>query len=101
MTTTRTPINRPPRSRITKEAIALFRKIRSLEAGAGADEWEPRGTRRQLLDAKLALHQLLGRAPWDPDVTDCAGGRPPWLDQTVWQPARDLYVTLDRAANGR
>jgi hypothetical protein len=53
MVTNRTPINRPPTTRVTPEAVEIFRKMR--EARDGSDQWWE-------LHAKL--HTKLKLKPW-------------------------------------
>jgi hypothetical protein len=87
MTTNRTPINRPPITRITPKAVNLFRRMQ--EVKDGSDEWWE-------LHAKL--HDELQLKPWEwpaiehpnaeSDLPDSAAG-------AQWFPlAQQLYREL-------
>jgi hypothetical protein len=96
MATTRTPINRPTKARITPEIVELYKKIR--DADDAVD------TRRD----RVALHTKLGRRVWeysiegiDPDAV----APPDWVvrqgDFRIqdWTTARDLLLALEAAAD--
>jgi hypothetical protein len=60
MTTNRIPIHRPPRSRHTAEALAIFRQLRALplcacEKCRTCDKW---------WNLYVALHHALKAKPW-------------------------------------
>ena len=110
MVTTRTPIGRPPRDRITPEIVALYIKIRDADDDA------------DMRDERVALHTKLGRRIWeytiegiDPDAESSAGlGRSPGrfprqgLDGSAGSVARvggcrrqnSLAVIFSRGADG-
>jgi hypothetical protein len=54
MPTNRTPINRPPTTRITPEAVEIFRQMR--ETRDGSDQW---------WSLHVKLHIELGLRPWE------------------------------------
>ena len=54
MTTKRTPINRPPRDRITPEALAAFRRMHELENECTCPE-------REKWQTAFGLHPLICR----------------------------------------
>jgi hypothetical protein len=93
----RTPINRTPRSRITPEMIALYRRM--------VDEPDPR--KQFALDRKL--RDLLGFPVWQRTfIGDTIGyeGDEPSADVgqdefriREWREARELRRRLDAAAN--
>src|SRR5262245_64040374 len=97
MPTKRTPLGRPPRSRITPEAVALFRRCMEIrEAGEHADN------RDEYLRASVDLHHLLGRRLWQEDILDAADPTPPdYVDPDEWKQAHALYVELESRCSGR
>jgi hypothetical protein len=77
MSTTRTPIGRLSKPRITAEAIELFRRAYEIEqAGDASEIWEESGgQRRAYLNVSAGLYELLGlqiweRGPLEVDVDD-------------------------------
>jgi hypothetical protein len=89
MATTRTPISRNKKTKITPEVIAAYIKARD---GDG--------------DACLELDQLLGRQLWEVSIADTIGldAPPGWMVLrqpkriSDWHKAHDIRVELDRAA---
>jgi hypothetical protein len=101
MVTTRTPRSVNKRARITPEIVALYRGV--IELRDGSDAWEEGGgTRAACLDAEVALHDALGRKPWDYDVTDCVDPDPPptvtddWRIN-MWRETHEIYKQLEAA----
>ena len=77
MTTNRTTLKRPTRKPIAPEAITAFRLCLEIII-AGLDEaWEPKGRRRELLDASLELERQLRRRPWMWNILNAADSEPP------------------------
>jgi hypothetical protein len=97
MTTTRRPVKREPRVRITDAAIALFKTMQGLDWGC--KEW---------WDLHSLLHDELQRRPWQfPCIErpDSVSGYPEgsWADKN-WRPdeeARETYGQLEAAARAR
>ncbi|WP_256806324.1 hypothetical protein [Bradyrhizobium sp. Bra64] len=95
MPTTRVPIHRPPQSRVTNEARALFARALGIEANDDHQFWEEDGgNRRQYLDLAVELHRLLGLTPWQMSPIDVVGERPDWLRPEDWQQASELRAEL-------
>ena len=106
MATTRTPISRPTRARITPEAVMLYRQLVALLDDPDAvDQWEETGgKRRAVLDISSELQRRLGRQLWEACVDDTIGSDEPpeWMvtqpDRVDdWSEARSLRVALDAA----
>jgi hypothetical protein len=66
MTTTRTPLNRPARRRITPEVVRLWKLCTEIE-DAGLDELpEAEGGRWiEYFNAQQSFHLLIGWKPWE------------------------------------
>ena len=98
MTTTRTPISRPPIARITPEAIAAYRTILSTQ-GSNFSEYH---------DACHALHAALGRKPWEECVEDTIGFDvpPEWMHKqganriASWNGAREIRTAMEKMIAG-
>lgn len=96
VTTTRRPIKREPRLRISGEAIELFKAMQKLDWGS--EQWRGLHSR---------LHDALRLRPWQfPAIEhpDSRSGFPAgsWADKT-WRPdeeAREVYRLLEAAARG-
>jgi hypothetical protein len=88
--TNRTPIGRPAQTRITAEAIEIFRRLRA----AKGEECHELGWQ---------LHAELHMRPWETRVADASTAkRPSWLHGEMmaaktWDAARALWVELDAA----
>ncbi len=66
MVTTRRPTNRPPTSRITREAVTLFKRVEAMLDEGADEEWEKNGgRRREYLDALSELDRQLNLRPWE------------------------------------
>jgi|SRR5882724_2725630 len=102
MVTTRTPINRVSKSRITPECVEQFRIAKAIYDSNQENEWEEMGgQRRAFLDACVALHTLLRRKPWQTDVVDTLGHDtlPDYkVNEEDWRAARQIRIELERAA---
>ena len=99
MSTTRTPINRPPKSRITAEAVEVYRKAREI-FDAFDNRLEAASATREL---RLELNRLLGRnKPWLVGIFDTVDvDRPPPYERhrvEDWHEAHEIRLALDRAA---
>ena len=104
MTTTRSPINRPPTSRITPEAVSIYRAVVALQADPACEIWEEDGgQKRKLCDLRLALHVELRRKPWEATIPDTIGcdTPPDWMSyadhRASWNDAHSIRVALDEA----
>jgi len=97
MPTTRTPIPRSTKYRITPEMVALFRRAREIEAADNHNFWEAEGGRkREWYDISVELHAMLGRKLWQTDVIDADSDTPPdWVDADDWGEAREIRRKLD------
>jgi hypothetical protein len=88
MSTKRTPRRRDFKHRVTPEAMQLFDLCCAIQAAEDDDFWEDEGgRRREYLDARVRLREVVGLKPWDACPTD------PDLDGPVpWYiPAGKLY----------
>ena len=101
MPTNRTRIKRAVRSRVTDEAVALFRLCEDI-ADAGQDEKfeDEGGRRREYLDADSALARLLGLKPWETSPVDAVREEPPdWMRNDsqceVWRKAWAIRCELE------
>ena len=78
MTTTRTPISRSKKARITPEVIAAYRYALKLHNNPKVDEWEADGgCHREYLEAGYELGRVLGRESADEQILDTIGQRRP------------------------
>ena len=85
MTTNRTPINRPPRSQFTPEALAIFCQLRALPP-CDCDGCDRCNTR---WDLYVRLHDALQLKPWQwPGVDDPE--YPRTSDADAWAMWREL-----------
>jgi len=78
----------------------MWRLVKEIyDAGADA-EWEPSGRRRELRDAEVELHALLGLSPWHYQVGWVSSGGPPekWEDPKRHELAQQLRRALEAAA---
>jgi hypothetical protein len=104
MTSGRTPIGRPTKSRITPEAVALFKRARALYDQQ--ENWEEDGgRRREYLAVTRDLHSLMGRYPHQEDVCATIGeDEPPeWMANDArrladYRQAVELRRELEKAA---
>src|SRR5215216_3933826 len=71
MTTTRKPISRNRRIRITPEALEAYKRARKLYDASKVDEWGQLSD--QCRTACSELHALLGRTACDLDIMDTIG----------------------------
>ena len=99
---------RHPSAQPRAEAVALFRQCRAIANAEGAaEEWEPRGRRREYLDAAYALHRALNRAPWDIDVLSVREydtAPPSWMhhgNHASWVEAQRLRRAIIAALDGK
>jgi hypothetical protein len=99
MGTARTPIGRPPISRITQEMVTLYVRLCAIEGDE--QKW------RQHCEARIALHSMLGRKVWEHTVfdVDVDEEEPPNgvkrdgdFRIKDWTVARDLRRELERLA---
>jgi hypothetical protein len=101
MATTRTPIKRSTRSRITPEAIAVYKRARDLLDNHDIEKWEEKGGRRaEFIDASEQLDSLLDRKPWQTSIIDCVGEEtaPDYVSEASdWPGARALLNALEEA----
>ena len=102
MSTKRMKVRRPAKEKITPEVLALFRKCEEI-AVAGLDRTGEDGRMREYLEyieAAKTLHRLLGRRPWQHDVTDVLSPEPPeWMtdpdERRTWHTAWALRLELE------
>ena len=103
MTAKRTPLNRVGHARIGPEAVRLWRlivEITDTDAGERWEDDEPAGRRRELLDAEVELHALLGLHPWHYFPGNVTSDGPPekWEDPERHALAQQLRRALEAAA---
>ncbi len=97
MVTTLRPTNRPSASRITREAIALFKRVEAMLDEGADEQWEEEGGhRREYLDALSELDRELRLRPWEtsPVHVDESWDRPDWISPESWGKAMHLRRLL-------
>jgi hypothetical protein len=99
VTTTRTPKHRGTKSRITAEAVALYRRISAAEGKP--KQWD------ECRADRVALHTMIGRRIWEFSIwgIDYEAETPPaWVKGDIrerdWTTARDLRRALQTEAEG-
>jgi hypothetical protein len=99
MPTNRTRIKRAVRSRVTDEAVALFRLCEDIADAGGDEKFEDEGgRRREYLDAHSALHSALGLMPWETNPVNAVCETPPDYMRNKhedWHKAWELRCELE------
>jgi hypothetical protein len=103
MTTTRTPIRRGKRIKITPEVIAAYRRALKLTRDPKHCDHKDYEYSREYYDACGELHELLGRDPGDTQVLDTLGfdklptelPYKPWCVES-WEEAFVIRLELER-----
>ena len=82
MSTKRTTVSRPPRAKITPEAVDLFRQGLELQAAGGLTSWNEDA----YFELQTKLDMALGRMkPWQVNQLDADPNSPPHIFELSWQ----------------